>query len=63
MGSLSNDERRAVVVVLGESAPDELHAFTMALAITARHCPEHFHLWDDEVEEIMGGELPWERES
>ncbi|WP_053204967.1 hypothetical protein [Jiangella muralis] len=61
MESLSEDEQRAVVLVLGEEADNELQAFGMALAITARHCPQNFHLWDDEVEEIMGGELPWER--
>lgn len=54
--------RRSVVLVLNEQADSELQAYTMALAITARHCPQYFHLWDDEVEQIMGGELPWDRE-
>ncbi|MGH8828325.1 MAG: hypothetical protein ACRDVZ_12185 [Jiangellaceae bacterium] len=54
--------RRSIVLVLNEQADDELQAYTMALAITARHCTEYFHLWDDDVEQIMGGELPWDRD-
>lgn len=62
MQNLEDDgQRRGIVLVLREQTSDELEAFAAALAITARHCPDYFHLWDDEVEDMMGGELPWER--
>lgn len=60
MRTLEDDEtRRSVWVAVNEQADSELQSLGMVLAITARHCPEFFHLWDAEVEEIMGGELPW----
>ncbi len=60
MRNLDDDvTRRATWLVVNESADTELQSLGMVLAISARHCPEYFHLWDREVTQINGGELPW----
>jgi hypothetical protein len=61
MRAADNDEtRRAVWVLLDEVAGDGTAALLMVLAIVNRFCPEYAGLWDADVDEFLGGRLPWE---